>query len=335
LFGTLGSSRAPQLSTQRAGDPQLLEIAVDNLTGVRHSAGIAYITEAETRYAYVGSNARTDYELGSITKTLTGQLLADSVARGEVRPDTPVGDLLDLGDSVVASVTLAELATYRSGLGEWGDDERDAGMRRWWIEEVRGGTVHDIGLPELLDRARRDPLTTRGSFAYSNIGFALLGHALAEAAGTDYRTLLQSRLLTPLGMSGTALADSRDLNRPRGYREDGRRSQAWPLGAYGPSGGAHGTLEDVARYARALLTGDAPGLDALDRKIADPDGRGVGWGWFVRDVDGEPVAWKTGTTGGFATMIAVDRSRGAAVVVLTDTATPVDGTVWALLEGLQ
>ena len=45
---------------------------------------------------------------------------------------------------------------------------------------------------------------------YSNLGAALLGHALAAAAGTDYATLLDTRVLEPLGMDDAVLVQSPD-----------------------------------------------------------------------------------------------------------------------------
>ncbi|WP_326553932.1 serine hydrolase domain-containing protein [Micromonospora sp. NBC_01813] len=335
LGGTLAGRWTPQLSQLRTGDPELVQRAAPLLTGVRHAASVCYATDEDIRYAHFGSDERKRYEIASLTKTFTGELLADSVARGEVRLDTRVGDLLDLGDAPIADATLQDLATYRSGLGEWGDDTRDDTLRRWWVEDVRAGTVHDIDLPELLDRARQDPLSTRGLFAYSNIGIALLGHALAAAADIDYPTLLRQRLIEPLELVDTRLGTSEYHNRPRGFAENGRRSPPWNLGAYAPAGSGISTIADMCRYAQRLVTADTEeaveeGLPVA-RMVADGgDGDGVGLGWYVRRNEDGPVAWKTGRTGGFASMIAI--ADGRAVVVLSDTASPVDDLVWDLID---
>lgn len=56
----------------------------------------------------------------------------------------------------------------------------------------------------------------RGEIAYSNLGFALLGQALATRAGETYDHLLRQRLLDPLGMRDTVLvSDPHAL--PRGH----------------------------------------------------------------------------------------------------------------------
>ena len=48
-------------------------------------------------------------------------------------------------------------------------------------------------------------------YEYSNLGMALLGHALALRAGTDYETLVADRLARPLGMNSTRIALSREM----------------------------------------------------------------------------------------------------------------------------
>ena len=75
----------------------------------------------------------------------------------------------------------------------------------------------------MLAIARKATLTTRGEFVYSNLGTALLGHALAAAAQMDYVTVVEQRLLGPLGMSATTLPlTAKDLptGAPTGYGAD-------------------------------------------------------------------------------------------------------------------
>ena len=46
-------------------------------------------------------------------------------------------------------------------------------------------------------------------FLYSNLGFGLLGQALANRAGLNYRICLQEEVTGPLGMSDTVVSLSR------------------------------------------------------------------------------------------------------------------------------
>lgn len=345
LAGAALGGAPPSLSAQRTGDAALAARAAEHLTGVRDRASICVWegpgegAAPTVTFAGFGADERTRYEVGSLSKTLTGALLGDAIARGEVALTDPVGEYLPLGGAPAASATLGELARHTSGLGEWGDDARDDTLARRWIEDVRGGTVHDGDLEELLDRARAEDLSTRGEERYSNIGYALLGHAIASAAGLDYAALLERRLLAPLGMADTGIAVPSDRNPARGFRADGRSAPPWRLGAYAPGGGAYSTAADLCAFAGRVLT------DANAAAEADAGVRGDRlFGWNLESAaessaesaggssaGAAPVAWKTGVTGGFAGMIAIDPSRGRAVVALGNTGAGVEDLVWALI----
>lgn len=62
----------------------------------------------------------------------------------------------------------------------------------------------------------------------------------------------------------------------------------------------------------------------------DPDSR-VGNAWFTTRVRGREIVWHDGQSGGFAAMMAFDRQRQTAVVILSDTAWPVIGPAIKLL----
>ena len=67
-----------------------------------------------------------------------------------------------------------------------------------------------LTLEEMLELTRHETLTPSETPVYSNLGAALLGHALAAAAGTDYATLLETRVFEPLGMDDAVLVQSPD-----------------------------------------------------------------------------------------------------------------------------
>ncbi len=69
------------------------------------------------KFACIDADPETLFEVGSITKGLTGMLLADAIDRGEVSLDTTIGDLLP-GDegTEFGSISLKELCTHTSGL---------------------------------------------------------------------------------------------------------------------------------------------------------------------------------------------------------------------------
>lgn len=102
------------------GDP-LLAAELDRLCARRTRRLAASVVDLRdhpsARSAFVRSDAATRFEIGSVTKALTGLLLADAVDRGEVSLDTQVGEVIEeLRSAPAAEVTLRELCTHTSGL---------------------------------------------------------------------------------------------------------------------------------------------------------------------------------------------------------------------------
>ncbi len=114
------------------------------------------------------------------------------------------------------------------------------------------------------------------------------GHALAAAAGTDYATLLDERLLRPLTMNATYLprtANNLDRDAPTGYSASGAPVAPWTIDGWAPAGDAHSMAADMGRFAQGLLNGTGCGPDALT-PVSDLDAQPVGYGWHVRGVGG-------------------------------------------------
>ncbi|MDX1892347.1 serine hydrolase domain-containing protein [Mycolicibacterium sp. 050158] len=324
---------APALGPAR-GDRSLIERIepLARAAGVRDRISVVHLRDGVHRAAHFGAGPDTEYEIGSITKTMTSLLFADAVDNGRLKADTAVGSLLDLGSSHAAGITLEELASHRSGLPRIADGLRD--RAKAIVAVLRHRNPYTADLPRLLTHARAAKLTARSQFSYSNLGAALLGQALATHAATDYPDVLDRHLFTRIGMThSTVPLTSRDLPvcAVTGWNANGTREQAWTLGAYAPAGGVRSTPADMASYAQALLDRTAPGLGALEPRWAADGQSRVGYAWLTDRIDGVDVTWHNGATGGFASMLALDRDHSAAVIVLANTAVAVDDIAIALL----
>ncbi|MFE6717979.1 serine hydrolase domain-containing protein [Streptomyces albidoflavus] len=302
------------------------------LLGPRHPvAGAAVVSPHGTVLAAQGTGPDGDFELGSVSKGVTGLLYADALARGEVTPETTLGELLPLGDAPAAHVTLRSLSTHRSGL-----PRLPASMRPWrrTLALWRHGTnPYGEDLAHLLRQARGVPVG-RPRPRYSNLGFALLGHALAQAANTTYAQLVQQRIATPLGLDSFYVPGTADKLRPGalpGRSRGGRPRQPWTGEGVGPAGGIRASLADMARLTAALLDGSAAGIGALDPVAPFGAGARIGAAWITVEIDGRPVTWHNGGTGGFRSWLGVDRATGTGLVILSATAASVDRHGFALL----
>jgi CubicO group peptidase (beta-lactamase class C family) len=335
LLGVLARPSPPSLSTLVTGDAVLAARAQPLLAGALDHVSIAVVDGSTTTYAGFGADEHTEYEIGSLTKTFTALLLADAIRRGEVTADTNVGALLPLGDAPLADVTLAELASHRSGLSAQGMQPRDAFPFMLRLLSHRNPFIHDVD--GVLAIARRATLTGRGSVVYSNLGVAVLGHALAAAAQMDYTQLVQERLFTPLRMDTSSLpltGESLPSGAPTGYSATGVPEAPWTINGWAPAGGVRSTTADMVRYAQALLEGTAPGMEALTPRW-EVGAQQIGYVWTTQDYEGHTVTMKNGLTGGFTSKIILDRAKQRAVIVLSNTAAEVDTVARRLLVGEQ
>ena len=88
----------------------------------------------------------------------------------------------------------------------------------------------------------------------------------------------------------------------------------------------------MVRYARALLDGSAPGMDALTPRWAF-GGQQIGYVWMMQEYEGHTVTVTNGLTGGFVSKIILDRAQQRAVIVLSNTAAAVHDAAYSLLVG--
>ncbi len=287
-------------------------------------AALAVICPDGTEVALHRCGPDDDFEIGSITKGVTGLLYHDALARGEVRPGTTLGELLPLADAAVGTITLAAVATHRSGLPRM----LGGHLLRRSLEYLRHGhDPFDQPLDELYAAARAAKLRP-GRARYSNAGYQLFGQALAAAAGVPYPELVRQRVARPLGLDPFYVPDGAAGLRTTALEghNRGRVVDPWASRAVGPAGGVRASITAMAGFARALLDGTAPGIAALD-PVADFAGPAmrVGAGWMTTDARGRgPLTWHNGGTGGFRSWLGLRRDLGIGLIVLVATTRAAD-----------
>ena len=302
----------------------------------------------------------TLFAVGSVTKTFTALLLADMVIKGEVKLEDPVEKWLPgwpksgirglkLRDHTGAPIQLVDLATHRSGLpripdnmanGTRGDpyvDYREQALLiylkdRETLVETDGGKISKA-------TKKRDE-----AYAYSNLGFGLLGYVLARAADTSYAELLQKRVLTPLGLTSTYM----DIPRTEAARFSNghyldrdatlKPHKHWRFDVLAPAGALIMSARDMGRYAQAASSAIDTPLKAAFALAQKRYGDGMapmnpqGLGWILAPMNGRTVFNHDGMTGGFASSLWVDPERKVGVAVLANASAPVLDIALHLLE---
>ncbi|WP_372783036.1 serine hydrolase [Phenylobacterium sp.] len=280
----------------------------------------------------------TLFEIGSITKTFTSLLLADAVRRGEVKLDDPLVKYLPPGSKVPErggrQITLIDLATHTSGLPRMPANFAPANRANPYADypaERLYAFLADYQLP-------RDIGVT---WDYSNYGVALLGQALARRAGTDYDTLVRTRVLRPLGMTSTAIKLTPALAERFATAHDAELNAVseWNLDGFAPAGALRSSANDmltllaVESGARQSPLSAAMADQLRVRRPRAVPNQAQALGWQVASYLNGELASHGGATAGFQTFAGFDRGRRLGVVVLSNTANPVEDIGLYVLGG--
>lgn len=265
------------------------------------------------------------FELGSITKAVTGLLLADAVVRGEVALDTTLDELF----AGARPLRLVDLATHTAGLPRLPLAMlRRAGLTNM-TDPYEGTTVDEL-LAD-LDRVRIKRLRRH---RYSNFGAALLGQALARRIGLPFAEALHVRVLAPLGVDEVWARDAPPVAQPHAKRGD--PVPPWELGAYAPAGCLRGTAAGTLRLARACLDPPPAMAGAVDLALRH-HASGVlmrpGLGWLESPAGkGQKMWWHNGATNGSRAFVGLVRATGVAVAVVANGARSMDAAGTAALS---
>ncbi|CAM4486100.1 serine hydrolase domain-containing protein [Nocardia ninae] len=198
------------------------------------------------------------WHLGSNTKAMTATLIGLFVDRGVVRFEDQLNELLG-GDQLhpgYAAVTVEQLLQHRGGAPENPPPHMRKHMSTDGIEPAaaRAAAVTTI----LAD----SPAHTPGKYAYSNVGYMILGAALQRLCGASWESLMRTELFTPLRMNSAGFGGPGSpgtTDQPWGHNSTLEPMPPGPLSdnppAFGPAGTVHCTLTDWGRFLGQHLAG--------------------------------------------------------------------------------
>jgi len=269
----------------------------------------------------------TVYEIGSISKTFTGQLLARAIVEGRAtlndEPDRFLDQKYPNFTRDGEKIRLLHLANMTSQLV---DNIPDVSQVRMVPGEpiaatrikVFGKYTQEEFLRQLHRVAPRS--APGGDPAHSNVASMLLGVVLEKIYGEPFETLLSREIEKPLRMGSGTQPDDKLL--ARGYTRDNQ-----PLPSFGakiawPSGSLRYSADDLLRYASwQLVERDAsvkvahqPTWHTLDRR------QSVALYWIVADTPHGRRLQYSGGTYGFESAIELYPDAHLALVLLSNKA---------------
>jgi serine-type D-Ala-D-Ala carboxypeptidase/endopeptidase len=319
-------------ATHAMTDAELQAVVDKRLHGDRTGAcfAVAVIDKAVSR-AYVCADgkdaadridARTAFEIGSVSKPMMAALLAGLIREGKASLDDPLSAYLPK-DSTVPTfegkpVLLRHIVTHTSGL-----PALPAG-----VEYDPLNPYAEVNATTLLKALSTTSLTQApgAKFEYSNFAAMLLSYAIVRRAGSDFETLLDARVFAPLGMDSSYINRKPDgVKAAIGHTPDAKVTPAWTFPTdFAGVGGVRSTLDDMVRYVQGQFGGAPKPLDADFRMTHIPvtnDAKApIAMHWMLASLNGRTFLAHEGGTGGFSSFVAFDPERKFGVVILSNTA---------------
>ncbi len=283
--------------------------------------GFGTVDKSQTRVP----DGKTVYEIGSVSKVFTSLLLADAVERTCVKLDQSITELFPTGvpqpKFFDKPITLQHLATHSSGLPSMPTNLAVTNFNNPYADYTTKQMYEFLG----EFHPARDPGTAD---EYSNLGFGLLGQLIADESKTSYEELLSERITKPLKMLDTSVKLSSDQQSRLAKPHDAQGTQVenWDLPALVGAGGIRSTMDDMLKFAAANLEppegelGQAIELAwGIHQKPLAKDDFAMGLGWhFARD---GITHFHNGQTGGYHSMLFLNRKLKLAVIILSNSAT--------------
>ncbi len=304
--------------------------------------GIVVLKNGAANISFYGDNAGQipydsyEFEIGSLTKTVTAALVLRAEEEGILRLSDPINRFIKLPDQSYYP-TIERLLTHQSGY-------KSHYFERPMIDNFFSGENSFYQISQGMLRRRIENVHLQDKdypFSYSNFGFSVLGLMLEGIYEQSYTNLANSFLQQELGMQHTHISDG-----------DGNLSGYWRWAkddAYIPAGALISTADDMAIYSRAMLTGSSAFLAKAREPIATINATteqlaslgirmdSAGASWMIDDERG--IVWHNGGTSHFSCYMGFDPARQIAVVILTNLAPDyrIPATVLGakLLEELQ
>ncbi len=269
----------------------------------------------------------TKFDLGSMGKMFTSVAILQLVEQGALSLDGRIVDYLpDYPNREVAEqVTIHHLLTHTAGMGDCFEGEFFTTPR----DQLR--TLEGY-LPLFVD----DPLQFEPGeqWAYSNEGYILLGLIIERVTGQGYWDYVGENVLLPAGMADTGACDleAEAPERATGYttfdaegNDTGTLAENTPLMPVvgTPAGGSYSTVEDLLRFANALLDHRLLSPEStellLEGKVEIREGRHYAYGFFDRIIQGQRVVGHGGGAPGVCTFMDMFPDTGYTVIVLSNT----------------
>ena len=264
-------------------------------------------------------NDKTLFKIGSLTKPMTGTALAILELRKKLDSGSKASDHFP---ELKSAATILQLATHYSGLpkdpmnGPLSDDDWN------WLP--------------MYDKSKLFGFLKKATFEkpgekwnYSNLAFGILGEITRrQSQSHTYFEALRKLLFAPLGIDDVFVdvPQSQRKRLAQGYQWDGKPVPHWEwsdksaLAGCGSITLSGTSMLQFLKASSGMAEGEVKNAMtlALTPRLPIPDSHeDMGYAWWIFRKNG--VAWHTGMTWGYRSVLVVDPTSNVGIAILSNS----------------
>jgi CubicO group peptidase (beta-lactamase class C family) len=269
----------------------------------------------------------SQFELASVTKTMTSTAILMLMERGKLKLDDDVKKFFP--DFPYDGVTIRLLLTHRSGMMNY----------VYFIDDIyrsqhlnqRKGLTNMEAMKMIADYKPHPFNVPNKRFLYNNSNFMVLGSIIEKVSGQSYAQFMKDNVFIPASMLHTAVYSKAAYDKIPVHVVGHDRGQ-WKYSVAqnfldGPVGdkGIYSTIKDLFLFDRALRAGILLKQATLDSAYVprNPMLHGhfsYGYGWRTFTAPGQEVIYHTGWWHGFRHIYLRDIKNDITIVLLSNLA---------------
>jgi CubicO group peptidase (beta-lactamase class C family) len=278
------------------------------------------------------------YEIGSITKTFTGIILAKALLekkislKDDIRKYLP-GEFpnLNFGGK---PITVEHLANHTSRIPSV---PADLNKQKDFDELNPYKNYTKEMMLEFLKKFIPD-MTPGTKNEYSNMGMALLGIILEKVYEKEFSSLVSELIAVPNEMKHTKTKlDAEELKlKCKGYDQYGKETPFWELNGFAAAGAINSSASDLLKYTVTNMQEKDEAMKLSHELTFGDTNFGIGLAWhIIKTKKGNKMIWHNGGTYGFSSFAGFIKEKDCAVVVLSNSGSNTDAIAIRLLSYLQ
>lgn len=298
-------------------------LLLENLSNFPNNTQISFATMKDKKINFYGikiendkiidvNNKKKIFEIGSITKVFSSILLANFILDKKVKLDDNINQYLDFKLKNDVKITFKSLANHTSGLPRI---PTNLDINNTNISNPYANYT-EKELKEYLQNELE--LATDKSYAYSNLGSALIPYVLSKIDKKKLKQLYHHYIFEEYNLTNTTCNNTKDLDIVKGIDEKGNEVSNWEFDVLFGAGGILSCVEDMSIFLQSLTNEDNKELRLTLKETYSDENTSIGLAWHTVQFEDISFNWHNGGTGGYTSSMAFDQNTNSGVIILTN-----------------